>query len=100
MKESKFDPVICVVALVVFVYCFFVIGCTTTYYKEGEFDNQHIMHRSTDIKSISYPTIVYIGPIIILMFFMFWVYRKELKDVSIRRSILKLKIVLRRLHFK
>ncbi len=101
MKPSKMDPVICVVALVVFLFCFFCIGRTTTYYKEGEVDNQHIIHRAGEIKSFSYPTIVYIGPPIILMFFMFWLFRRELRDVSIRNSIRKLKKKRwKRLHFK
>lgn len=92
MRPSKFDKWIFFFSLIVFLYTFFAVGIHVTYYKEGEVDNVHIVHRASDIKTIEFPTSVIICPIICIMFFIFWVFEKELESVSIRNSWIRLRL--------
>jgi hypothetical protein len=80
MRESKSDSWICLAVIVVFIYCFFFMS-STVYYKEGEFDGT--IHHSWEVKGIEYPTLIFIAPLIFLMFFCFIVFKEELRPITV-----------------
>lgn len=88
MKENRTDPYICIFVLVVFLFYFFVIGPKPLYYEEGELEGG-IVHHSWELKGLEWSTIIFIGPVIFLMFMVFYVFRVELRDFTIRGSIRK-----------
>ena len=82
MRESSSDVWICVATLVLFLYCFFIVGGSAVYWREGEFDSG-VMHHGWELKGVEYPTLIFLAPLIFLMFFVFIVFRKELRDKTV-----------------
>jgi hypothetical protein len=83
VRESKADGWICLAALAAFVYFFFVAGPEPVYGVQGTIDTSGVIQRDGELLGLSYATIVFIGPLIFILFLCLMVFSQELRDVTV-----------------
>lgn len=92
MRPTKYDSFLLVFLLVVFLYCLFIMGGTPIYWVEGSLDAPpHWNPYTKYLKGVEFPTALYIIPLLFLYIFLLNVFKDELRDVSIRSSLGKVK---------